>query len=120
GRQLQLVLYAIAAQEMLRKGKVDAKAMVASGRYLFPTVKGAGEDKLIRCPDDEVTAAVLSELCDTLRAGAFTVTPDEEDCKFCNFKKACGGAAAIERAKTMIKEGAGDVLEPFRRLRSHG
>jgi RecB family exonuclease len=119
GQQLQLVLYAIAAEELLQKGRIDPKATVTSGRYLFPTVKGAGDGKRIQRPDQAEIQAVLSELLDTIGTGVFIVTPDTDDCKFCEFGAACGGEIANERARQKIGNPANTMLEPFRKLRRH-
>jgi hypothetical protein len=119
GRQLQLVLYAIAAEELLRTGKIDPKATVTSGRYLFPTVKGGGDDRRIKRSDEAEIQAVLSELFDTLGQGLFISTPDKGDCKFCKLGAACGGEMATQRAKAKLSDKANSMLEPFRRLRNH-
>ena len=97
----------------------DPKATVISGRYLFPTVKGGGDEKRIARPDDAETRAVLSELCDTLRQGLFIPTSDKEDCKFCELGPACGGEIANARAKLKMANEANTVLKPFRKLREH-
>jgi sulfatase maturation enzyme AslB (radical SAM superfamily) len=62
---------------------------------------------------------VLRDLFDLLAAGAFVHSPNQdEDCRFCEFGRACGpGAAAGAQAK--IDNGANDTLEAYRRLRAH-
>jgi hypothetical protein len=66
---------------------------------------------------------VLSDLFETMRAGAFTTTADVEDCKYCDYGRACGAATAgdvvIKRAKLKTEATAHRKLDPFRRLRSH-
>ena len=125
GRQLQHVLYALAAEPLLRK-QVDRKARVVSGRYLFPTVVGGGDDKKIPRPPAAAVEAVLADLFDTLKAGAFTATPKDEDCKFCEHGRACGTdhgrarlADPLGRAKTKIENVENTMLRAFQRLRKY-
>jgi hypothetical protein len=62
---------------------------------------------------------VLRDLFDLLAAGAFVHTPDEdEDCRFCDFSRACGRKAA-ERAKVKIGQADSAALEPYRKLNAH-
>ncbi len=121
GRMLQHVLYAIAADTLLRK--IDPKARVVCGRYYFPSVKGGGEAKVSARPPAATVAAVLADLFDAIRAGAFTPTPNKEDCTFCEYGRACGAGAgseaAVERAKAKVEHAANRMLDPFRRLRGH-
>jgi hypothetical protein len=121
GRLLQYVLYAIAADRLLRK--LDPKARVVAGRYYFPSTKGGGEEKVIARPTPAQVAQVLSDLFDTIRAGTFTTTADVADCKWCDYGRACGAATAgdvvITRAKLKAEAAANRRLDPFRRLRSH-
>ncbi len=121
GRLLQHVLYAIAADRLLKT--LDPKARVVAGRYYFPSTKGGGEEKLIPRPTPAQVAEVLTDLCETIRVGAFTTTADVEDCKFCDYGRACGAATAEkvinERAKLKVAAAANRRLDPFRRLRSH-
>lgn len=87
GRQLQHMLYALAIEQHLKLeyGTVQESA------YYFPTVKGMAE-RVIRKQDDVVRtngADILERLVDVLKFGTFTMTDDENDCKFCEFKTVC-------------------------------
>jgi ATP-dependent helicase/nuclease subunit B len=121
GRLLQHVLYAIAADRLLKT--LDPKARVVAGRYYFPSTKGGGEEKLIARPTPAQVAEVLSDLFETIRAGAFTTTAHIEDCKYCDYGRACGAVTAgdvvITRAQLKAEATAHRTLDPFRRLRSH-
>jgi DNA-binding GntR family transcriptional regulator len=65
-------------------------------------------------------AAVLRDLFDLLAAGAFVHTPDaDEDCRFCEFSRACGPKAA-ERAERKIDQTENAALEAYRKLNAHG
>lgn len=87
GRQLQHMIYALAIEQHLglESGKVQESA------YYFPTVKGLAE-RVVRKQDDTVRtngADILERLIDVLKTGTFTMTDDENDCKFCDFKSVC-------------------------------
>jgi RecB family exonuclease len=116
GRQLQHALYALAALELLRE--MDAQARVV-GSYYFPTVRGRRE-RQVRPESTQAQAVdVLRDLFDLLAAGAFVHTPDaDEDCRFCEFKHACGRQAA-ERAEAKIARLDNAALDAYRRLSEH-
>lgn len=87
GRQLQHMLYALAIEEhlSLERGTVRESA------YYFPTVKGLAK-KVVREQDEIVRtngADILERLIDVLKTGTFTMTDDENDCRFCDFKTVC-------------------------------
>ncbi len=87
GRQLQHMLYALAIEQhlQLESGKVLESA------YYFPTVKGMAT-RITRKQDDTVRTNgldILERLIDVLKTGTFTMTDDENDCKFCDFKSVC-------------------------------
>ncbi|TKC19322.1 PD-(D/E)XK nuclease family protein [Robertmurraya kyonggiensis] len=87
GRQLQHMLYALAIEQhlQLESGKVQESA------YYFPTVKGMAT-RVTRKQDDVVRTNgldILERLIDVLKSGTFTMTDDENDCKFCDFKAVC-------------------------------
>jgi len=118
GRLLQHVLYALAAETLLRRHK-DPKASVVSGRYSFPAVKGAGQFIRIPRPSRPKTAAALGELLDIAGNGAFMTTTRKGkngDCTFCEFGALCGGDATVERAKLKLDNTANKALAPFRAL----
>jgi ATP-dependent helicase/DNAse subunit B len=116
GRQLQHALYALAAVELLRE--TDGQARVV-GSYYFPTTRGRRERQVRPVSTQAQATAVLRDLFDLLAAGAFVHTPNQdEDCRFCEFDRACGPRAA-ERARAKIERGDNDPLEAYRRLSAH-
>jgi ATP-dependent helicase/nuclease subunit B len=115
GRQLQHALYALAAAELLRG--IDPAARV-SGSYYFPTARGRGERVIRPAASQAAAADVLRDLFDVLAAGAFVHTPDGGDCRFCEFKRACG-ALAVERAARKVASEGNTALGAYRRLRAH-
>jgi ATP-dependent helicase/nuclease subunit B len=116
GRQLQHALYALAAVELLRG--TDPQAAVV-GSYYFPTRRGTRARQVRPASTQAKAADVLRDLFDLLAAGAFVHTPDEdEDCRFCDFSRACGRKAA-ERAQVKIDQADNAVLEAYRKLNAH-
>jgi ATP-dependent helicase/nuclease subunit B len=117
GRQLQHALYALAAVELLRE--TDGQARVV-GSYYFPTRRGSRERQVRPHSTQTQAAAVLRDLFDLLAAGAFVHTPDaDEDCRFCEFSRACGPKAA-KRAELKIDQAENAALEAYRKLNAHG
>jgi ATP-dependent helicase/nuclease subunit B len=115
GRQLQHALYALAAVELLRARDPAARVV---GSYYFPTVRG-GRERVVRAATSQARAGhVLRELFDLLGAGAFVHTATEDDCRFCDFERACGSRAAA-RAARKVDELANTALDPYRRLGTH-
>ena len=114
GRQLQHALYALAAAELLRESAGEARVV---GSYYFPTARGRRE-RQVRAATQAQAAAVLRDLFDVLAAGAFVHSPDPEDCRFCDYRRACGTSAA-ERAEAKADRGDNEPLDAYRRLRAH-
>jgi ATP-dependent helicase/nuclease subunit B len=115
GRQLQHALYALAAAELLREQ--DSAARVV-GSYYFPTARGRRERQIRPASTQSRAAEVLRDLFDLLGAGAFAHTPSEEDCRFCEFDRACG-RRPVERAQAKLAKAENTVLDAYRRLRAH-
>jgi ATP-dependent helicase/nuclease subunit B len=114
GRMLQHALYGLAADQLLRQ--IDRKARVEAGSYDYPTARGGGETKHIARPSAHAIEQVLGALFETVRAGAFTRSPDDEECRFCLFGRACG-AATKEQVKAKLENADNTTLEAFRTLR---
>jgi len=87
GRQLQHLLYTLAIEAHL--GIKDGAVKKSS--YLFPTRKGAG--KRFEREQEEATRTngkdILDKLLSIVEHGHFTMTDDENECKFCEFKQIC-------------------------------
>jgi ATP-dependent helicase/nuclease subunit B len=116
GRQLQHALYALAAVELLREKDAQARAV---GSYYFPTSRGRRERQVRPTATLTQVPGVLRDLFDLLAAGAFVHTPAaDDDCRFCEFDRACGRSAAA-RAKKKIAQADNAALEPYRRLDGH-
>ncbi len=116
GRQLQHALYALAAAQLLRA--CDQGARVVRSGYYFPTTRGRGERVIRPVASPSDLQAVLRDLFDLLAAGAFVHTPNSDDCRYCEFPRACG-REPVQRAKPKIENAHNAVLEPYRRLAAH-
>ena len=118
GRLLQHALYAVAAESLLR-AKKDPKAKVRSGRYSFPSAKGAGRSRVIDRPDDRDVGRVVAAVLDIVVAGAFMARTDPKDkkpCERCDFAKMCGGQPVVNQAAAKLGNAANTALQPWRRL----
>ncbi len=115
GRQLQHALYTLAARDLLRAA--DPAPRVSWGSYYFPTVRGRGELRRRPQGDPALVRSVLADLLDVVAAGAFVHTVDAEDCRYCEFARACGPDPA---GRAAAKAGHADnaVLQPYLRLRA--
>jgi ATP-dependent helicase/nuclease subunit B len=117
GRKLQHALYALAAAELLRA--TDPGAQVTMSSYYFPTVKGRGE-RVSRPPrPTSALGAVLGDLVALVRDGTFLHTPTPDDCRFCEFGRACG-PEPFARAERKLAAPANRVLAAYRQLERHG
>jgi len=118
GRLLQHALYGVAAESLLRT-KEDPAAEVKSGRYSFPSAKGAGRSKVIPRPKDGDLGRVVAAVLDIAGAGAFMARTDEKDkkpCEYCDFADMCGGLPVVKRAAAKLGNAANSALQPYRRL----
>jgi ATP-dependent helicase/nuclease subunit B len=120
GRILQHALYAVAAEQILKKLGIDERAVVAESGYYFPTRKGEGnwvKPKLDRQKFNELVV----ELIGIIERGHFVANPglSDIDCEqFCDYGRICGGASARERAKEK-KDRNPDVFAIFDRLKDY-
>jgi ATP-dependent helicase/nuclease subunit B len=120
GRILQHALYAIAAEQILRKMKIDARPAVVESGYYFPTRKGEG-NKVIRGFNRAAFRALVADLVGILEKGHFVANPGlgDGDCEdYCDYAPICGGAAAKDRAKGK-KDRNQDVFAIFDRLKEY-
>jgi len=102
GSQLQHVLYACAAEQILcRLGEKNAKVVVSG--YLFPTERSDGN---VCVPRDARRRgeglAVVNDLLDAMASGIFLATGD--GCRYCNWAAACSADEA-ERWKLLTAAG---------------
>jgi RecB family exonuclease len=113
GRRLQHALYGLAAVELLRAHYENPR--IASSLYYFSSQKGRQEQVRITAPSLNDTRTVLTDLRQVIVEGVYTHTPNEKDCKFCDYAAACD-AQVHERATDTSQ----DVkLVAFGRLAGH-
>lgn len=116
GTRLQHALYGVAAAAVLKR--LDPRARVVRGTYLFPSVRGLRARKVIPAPSRERLAAVLRDLSDLFGSGAFAPSNEEGACRWCEFSRACHVAdPAVVQAK--VDDENDEALAAYRRLRSH-
>ncbi|MBN1274227.1 MAG: PD-(D/E)XK nuclease family protein [Candidatus Aminicenantes bacterium] len=135
GKILQHALYAMAADEILRRkglgreeersdvgGEKDikrekgkAEALVTTAGYYFPSRRGEGREILVKDLDREELYEVLGMLLAMVRTGCFIPSPNA-DCAYCDYRPICG--EAVDRAKEKRKENPG-VYGVFEELKKH-
>ena len=113
GRRLQHALYGVAAAQLLKARYKNPK--VTAGVYYFSSQKGRQERVRIAAPALAAIAAVLSDLSDLIILGQFVRTPDQNNCKFCDYVAACGGVVN-RQAKNKQPD---PRLAAYRRLSAH-
>jgi len=120
GRVLQYALYAIAAEQILKKLKIDARPVVVESGYYFPTRKGEG-NKIFRKFDRKSFKNLVSEILGILEKGNFVANPrlgDIECEEYCDYAAICGGASAKDRAKAK-KDRNPEVFGIFEKLKEY-
>lgn len=83
GRRLQHVVYAAAAAALLKRRVADVE-------YVFPTRRGGNEVKPCSAEQLEDGGKLVAALLDGVEAGLFPATDDPADCRFCDYRPACG------------------------------
>ena len=113
GKRLQHALYGLAALELLKAQRIEAK--LRGGAYYFSSHKGRGEVVSIPAPTLAAIGEVLTDLREVITGGHFTRTTNDKHCTFCDFASACGeGVNAQAETKLGDKKAAA-----FVRLVSH-
>jgi len=113
GRRLQHALYGLAAVELLKTQFKNPK--IEGGVYYFSSRKGRQERMRIEAPTRALIAQVLGDLRDLIIKGQFVRTPDQDNCKYCDYAAACGGHVN-EQANAKLQASRLDV---YRRLAAH-
>jgi len=116
GKYLQHALYALAAEKIIRKKRVDHALRVRWTGYAFPTWKGDGREILIENFDRTKLSELLLELFSFLEAGHFLVNPGA-NCDFCDYGAVCG-KDVIERTNAKVETNAGEFAV-FDRLKKY-
>lgn len=107
GRRLQHVLYAFAAERILRASGTDPAARVVGSGYRFPTPQGAGRTWEPADGARQAAPELLRRLLDLVAGGVFVAAEDAHACGWCDFGAACAGKDAANK-DTLRKLAAGD------------
>ncbi|MEH7226264.1 PD-(D/E)XK nuclease family protein [Bacillus sp. JJ1566] len=118
GRQLQHLLYTLAIEAHLGM----ETGAVRKSSYLFPTRKGAGK-RFVR-EQEETTRTngkdILDKLLSIVEHGHFTMTDDEKECKFCEFKNICRRSTYDKDAlKQKQQDETAEGLKSFKGVRAY-
>jgi ATP-dependent helicase/nuclease subunit B len=102
GTRLQHALYGLAVAELLRRKK--RKGSVAAGVYYVPSAKGGKERRTIAAPSKAALAGVLGDLRGMIADGTFLHTSHKGNCKYCDYRRACGQPAALDRVEEKLTD----------------
>ena len=122
GEQVQHALYAVAAEEILKKSGKDKNPKVEQSGYLLPTEKGTRDGKggIFSRPtaDRERWQAALNKLLDMIGSGAFIVGSGGT-CSFCDYGDVCGGDKAKEYMKAKLENEDNKELKAWKELKAY-
>lgn len=119
GRQIQHALYAIAAEEILKKVLPDRSPKVKFAGYLFPSLRGEGKEVIRPVADRQKLVDLLNTLLEIMEKGTFVSTHEGSQCHYCDYQQVCGGEVAVKRAKELLENTAVRRLDPWRRLQKY-
>jgi ATP-dependent helicase/nuclease subunit B len=85
GKILQPILYALAAERLL-------DSTVEAGRLYYCTAAGGYEDRVVKIDEHSRIAIteVIAAVERALESGFLPAAPDEEECRFCDYRPVCG------------------------------
>ena len=89
GRKLQPLLYAGMLRHRLEATDRSAEQFSSFG-YFFPSPRADGFRIYWRSMQIDRSNDVLSAICNMIEQGIFVATTDSADCKYCEYKSACG------------------------------
>jgi RecB family exonuclease len=119
GRQIQHALYAIAAEEILKKVLPDTSPMVKYAGYLFPSIRGEGKQVVRPAGKQKMLVGLLNTLLEILENGTFVASHEGLKCRYCDYQLVCGKETAVLRAKEMFANTSAHQLDPWRRLQEY-
>lgn len=116
GKILQHVLYALAAEQIIKKVGLDSSPQVIKSGYYFPTQRGEGNEILVGRFSRERLGELLKEILNILSTSHFVVNPDAE-CVYCDFVPICGvNPPDLAKAKRDFNP---EMFEIFRKLKGY-
>ncbi|MGB8683783.1 MAG: PD-(D/E)XK nuclease family protein [Candidatus Binatus sp.] len=95
GKTLQPVLYALAAEQVLRE-------KIYAGRLYYCTAAGGYEERVVEINDEARRASrdFVEIVKESLEAGFLPAAPDDRECDWCDYKRVCG---PYEERRSKIK-----------------
>lgn len=102
GRQLQPALYAAAVESLLHERRVSRF------EYRFPTERGNNEVVVYHAAELEAARALVGQLVEHVRAGAFVPTNDTRDCAYCDYQAVCRASRGDHATSSPLAAWAGE------------
>jgi len=114
GRVIQHALYALAAEEVLKREKMDSCPRVTESGYYFPTRRGEGREFMAPEFDRQAFRRLLNDILGLVAKGYF-VTGPEAECDFCDFAPICGGSTDEAKRKVKANPAIFEALDRLKR-----
>jgi len=118
GRQLQPLLYTLAAQAILDQGLAPVARVDASG-YLFPTRRGEGHMIARSAEANTRGIAALDCLLDLLAKGSFSCRHNNEECLFCDYRIVCRFPLGCQRMALKMESDQSGLLQAWKGLQEY-
>ncbi len=119
GRQIQHALYAIAAEEILKKEFPGRSPKVKFAGYLFPSVRGEGREVVRPVANRRKLVDLLNTLLEIMEKGTFVASHEGLQCHYCDYQLVCDQEAAVKKAKLLFENRVVRRLDPWRRLQQY-
>lgn len=94
GRKLQSFLYVHMLRHQLAAKGFDEPKQILFG-YFFPSPITQGNRIQWSISELKQGDSILQTVCNTIAAGIFPATTDENDCTYCEYSKLCGDAKKV-------------------------
>ena len=112
GKTLQPVLYALAAEQILKKP-------ISAGRLYYCTAAGGYEERVVIL--DGPARSAIDEFSQILRGalgqGFLPAAPGERECEFCDYRRICGPYEASRVQRKLETSGTKARMAELERLR---
>lgn len=118
GKQIQHVVYSVAAEILLSQVKGQAVEVDQAG-YIFPTPKGEGQVRMRSRSRRCQGLQALEKVFDLMGQAVFNPTHEARSCGFCDYRPICRGSTASEKVKAVYKDSGNHVLDVWRELQQY-
>lgn len=119
GQQIQHLLYAIAAEQILSAQPGQESVEVDLAGYLFPTDKGEGRSVARRQSQRDRGLQAVEKVLDLMGQGVFCSSSAPTYCRFCDYARVCRFPTAVDRVNIKLDNPANVCLEGWKELQEY-